>query len=216
MGSDADRHGALHSAARRRYEGDVQRLLHCSLPRRTQKYTVESTTLYKCCHPGRATSRPALPVDSLGGNPRNHHGFALTSGASGRLRYSFSAGSTVVKSERVCRCIHIPLAHLQSTLAGGHVSATDLHTPGSGPCEVVGGSPTLPSPSARVGWAGKNECADASAPHSPNSHTPAGFYTYARVTARDTCRTPAGFYTYARTARAFNPQAKLATERHVP
>ena len=58
----------------------------------------------------------------------------------------------------------------------------------------------------------KNECADASAPHSPNSHTPAGFYTYARVTARDTCRTPAGFYTYARTARAFNPQAKLATE----
>ena len=58
----------------------------------------------------------------------------------------------------------------------------------------------------------KNECADASAPHSPNSHTPAGFYTYARVTARDTCRTPAGFYTYARTARAFDPQAKLATE----
>ena len=52
MGSDADRHGALHSAARRRHEEDVQRLLHCSLPRRTQMYTVESTTLYKCCHPG--------------------------------------------------------------------------------------------------------------------------------------------------------------------
>ena len=69
MGSDADRHGALHSAARRRYEGGVQRLLHCSLPRRTQKYTVESTTLYKCCHPVRATSRPAPPVDSVGWEP---------------------------------------------------------------------------------------------------------------------------------------------------